>query len=531
MTNVILCGGSGTRLWPISRTYFPKQFYKFINGMSLFQLTVLRNKALSDDFLIVTNKDQYFIALDQLDEIGVKNCRFILEPVQRNTAAAVALSCFDAVKNGSDVLFVTPSDHLIKSESLYKRVIEAGKNEALKGGIVIFGIKPSCPETGYGYIEAALAQGKGNADAGTEAHEKNINIYKKFDKADGTAGADNKDNEGWFKPEPEAIAQAKYNNNKDNYNLNPISVSSVLSFKEKPDKETAMEYISKGNFYWNGGMLLFKPEIMFDELKAFCPSIYENSASAYGNAAIDGNGQMIRIKERDMLKIEENSIDFALLEKTKSVRAVTSNLEWSDLGNFDSIYNELEKDENNNAVNSKDDVVGFNSRNNLIMSGGKMIAAIDVEGLIIINTDDAVLISKKGSSQNVKKIVEELKNRNSELHTHHLTVHRPWGSYTVLLESALYKLKKISVKPGAKLSLQKHFHRSEHWIVTSGTAVVTVGDKETLLRANESTYIPMGFVHRLENPGLIPLIIIEAQVGEYLKEDDIVRLEDDYNRL
>ena len=468
MTNVILCGGSGTRLWPISRTYFPKQFYKFIDGKSLFQLTVLRNKDLCSDFIIVTNKDQYFIALDQLGEIGVKNCRFILEPVPRNTAAAVALSCLDAVKTGSETVLITPSDHLVKDENAYKKVINKGVSEALKGGIIMFGIKPSYPETGYGYIEA-LGDSISN------------------------------------------------------------SVSPVVSFKEKPDAETAEKYIAKGNFYWNSGMLLIRPEILLNELKTVCPAIYENSQYAYENASKDGF--MIRVKEDDMLKIEENSIDFALLENTKTVRVIESDFDWSDLGNFDSIYDELEKDENNNAVNAKEDMVGINSKNNLIMSGGKMIAAIDVEDMIIINTDDAILISKKGSSQNVKKVVEELKKRNSELHTHHLTVHRPWGSYSVLLESALYKLKKISVKPGAKLSLQKHFHRSEHWIVTSGTALVTVGDKETLLRANESTYIPMGFVHRLENPGLIPLIIIEAQVGEYLKEDDIVRIEDDYNRL
>lgn len=469
MTNVILCGGSGTRLWPISRTHFPKQFYKFINERSLFQMTVLRNKDLCDDFLIITNKDQYFIALDQLEEIGVKNFRFILEPVPRNTAAAVALSCFDALENGAAPLFITPSDHLIKNQDAYGNVINIASAASKSGNIIMFGIKPEYPETGYGYIEVVHENGE----------------------------------------------------------TPPNSTFSVSSFKEKPDKETADSYISKGNFYWNSGMLLFEPAILLNELKEFCPGIYGPSKHAYENAAKDGS--MVRIKEEDMLNIEENSIDFALLEKTALVRVVPSDINWSDLGNFDSIYNEMEKDENNNVTTKNS--VHINSRNNLIMSNGTMIATIDIEDLIIVNTDDALLISKKGSSQSVKKVVDELKKRNSELHTHHLTVHRPWGSYTVLLESNLYKIKKIMVKPGAKLSLQKHYHRSEHWIVTGGTALVTVGDKEIQLNANESTYIPIGFVHRLENPGLIPLIIIEAQVGEYLKEDDIVRLEDDYERV
>jgi mannose-1-phosphate guanylyltransferase len=238
---------------------------------------------------------------------------------------------------------------------------------------------------------------------------------------------------------------------------------------------------------------------------------------------------MVRILENDMLNIEENSIDFALLEKTPVVKAILADIEWTDLGSFDSLYDEFKKDENNNAVLKG--ALNINSKNNLIMSSSRMVATIDIEDLIVIDTDDALLIAKRGSSQNVKKVVEELKKSNSELHAQHMTVHRPWGSYAVLLESSLYKIKKISVKPGAKLSLQKHFHRSEHWIVTSGTALVTVDDKTVLLKANESTYIPIGSVHRLENPGLIPLVLIEAQVGEYLKEDDIVRLEDDYYRI
>lgn len=486
MTNVILCGGSGTRLWPISRKFFPKQFYKLIDNMSLFQMTVLRNRDFCDDFLIVTNKDQYFVALDQLEEIGVKNYRFILEPAPRNTAAAIALSCFDAVRNQNknDMLFITPSDHLIKNQNSYKRIIEIAKKSAKDDNIIMFGIKPSCPETGYGYIEIIL-----NNNEGYSISNLNSNILSETD---------------------------LYEN-----------VFPVGSFKEKPDKETACRYLSKGNFYWNSGMFMFKPETLIKELEIICPGIFESSNRAYENAQKDGS--MVRITENDMLNIEENSIDFALLEKTSKTKVIPVDIEWSDLGSFDSIYNEFKKDKNNNAVSK--DTLNINSKNNLIISSGRMVATIDIEDLIIVDTDDALLIAKKGSSQNVKMVVDELKKRNSELHSQHLTVHRPWGSYSVLLESSLYKIKKIVVKPGGKLSLQKHFHRSEHWIVTSGTALVTVDDKTVLLKTNESTYIPIGSVHRLENPGLIPLVLIEAQVGEYLKEDDIVRLEDDYHRI
>ncbi len=497
MINVILCGGSGTRLWPISRKFFPKQFYKLIDNMSLFQMTVLRNRDFCDEFLIVTNKDQYFIALDQLEEIGVKNYRFLLEPVPRNTAAAIALSCFDAVKNKNDILFVTPSDHLIKNQTSYKRVVEIAQKSAKDDNMVMFGIKPSSPETGYGYVEIVINSDESNLINNNSSLDKNFllnsNTLSKTD---------------------------LYEN-----------VFSVGSFKEKPDNETACRYLSKGNFYWNSGMFIFKPEVLLKELEMICLSIYESSNIAYENAKKEGS--TVRILESDMFNIEENSLDFALLEKTSKVKVIPADIEWSDMGSFDSICNEFKKDENNNAVLNNavlKDVLNINSKNNLIMSSGRMVATIDIEDLIIVDTDDALLVAKKGSSQNVKKVVDELRKRNSELHAQHLTVHRPWGSYTVLLESNLYKIKKIMVKSKAKLSLQKHFHRSEHWIVTSGTALVTIGDKTVLLKANESTYIPIGSVHRLENPGLIPLVLIEAQVGEYLKEDDIVRFEDDYHR-
>ncbi len=495
MTNVILCGGSGTRLWPISRKFFPKQFYKLIDDMSLFQMTVLRNKDFCGDFLIVTNKDQYFIALDQLEEIGVKNYRFLLEPVSRNTAAAVALSCFDAVtnQNKNGVLFVTPSDHVIKNQNTYKRVIEIARKSAKGGSMVMFGIKPSSPETGYGYVEVVLNSCESNLI------NNNLTLDKNFPLNSNTLNA------------------------VDLYE----DVFSVGSFTEKPDRETACRYLSRGNFYWNSGMFMFKPEILLKELEIICPGIYKSSNIAYENAKKEGS--IVRISERDMSNIEDNSLDFALLEKTSKVKVIPADIEWSDMGSFDSIYNEFKKDENSNAILK--DALSINAKNNLIISSGRMVAAIDIEDLIIVDTDDAILIAKRGSSQNVKWVVDELRKRNSELHAQHLTVHRPWGSYTVLLESNLYKIKKIIVKSKAKLSLQKHFHRSEHWIVTSGTALVTVDDKTVLLKANESTYIPIGSVHRLENPGLIPLVIIEAQVGEYLKEDDIVRFEDDYDRL
>jgi mannose-1-phosphate guanylyltransferase len=491
MTNVILCGGSGTRLWPISRSLFPKQFYKFIDNMSLFQKTALRNKGFCDNFLVVTNIEQYFIALDQIEEIGIKNFRFIIEPVARNTAAAISLSCFDALDYKEELLFVTPSDHIIKGDKDYVRMVNIAQNEAKNNYIAMFGIKPSYPETGYGYIEADI-------------NIKDIDINK-----------NNIDING---------------NSADLCSSEDIAYC-VSSFKEKPSKETAIKYISKGNYFWNSGAFLFKPSILLNELSKFCPSIYKSSKTAYKNAKKDS--LTVRINANDMLNIEENSIDFALLEKTPRIKVVPSNIIWSDMGSFDSLYNELEKDKDNNAITTSitTSTININSKNNLIISSRRMIATVDVEDLIIVDTDDALLVSKKGSSQSVKLVVEELKKSKSELHIQHLTVHRPWGSYTVLLESLMYKIKKITVKPKAKLSLQKHFHRSEHWIVISGTALVTINDNKVLLKPNESTYIPIGAIHRLENPGLIPLEIIEAQVGEYLKEDDIVRVEDCYNRI
>jgi len=456
MTNIILCGGSGTRLWPISRTLMPKQFVKLFENKSLFQLAVERNSKICDSQFIVSNTEQYFLALDQLDELNITNNKYLLEPIGRNTAPAIALACmaFDS----EELVLVTPSDHLIKDEVEYAKVLEQAKKLAQKDNLVTFGITPSFAETGFGYIESI----------------------------------------------------------KDSFE--------VKAFHEKPDFQTATAYLEAGNYYWNSGMFMFKAGVFLEELKKYSPKVYEASLNAFNNSSQD---DIIRIKHEDMINISEDSVDYAVMEKSSIVKVVPSNIDWSDVGSFDALFEELPKDENNNTLNNKH--ISIDSRNNLVHSKDKYIATIDVEDLIIVDTGDALLVSKKGSSQKVKQVIAELK-KTTQLHNIHLTGHRPWGTYTVLEDSPGYKIKRIVVKPGKRLSLQKHFHRNEHWIVVSGTATVTVGETVKLIRPNESTYIKMGEVHRLENKGKIPIVLIEAQVGEYTGEDDIVRLKDDFKR-
>jgi len=368
---------------------------------------------------------------------------------------------------------VTPSDHLIKDEGAYAKVLQKAHALANEDNLVTFGITPTFAETGFGYIQA----------------------------------------------EPEN---------------DECSILNVELFHEKPDLETAKQYIKENSqlniqnlplkYYWNSGMFCFKAGIFLKELQKYAPKLYETSKIAFENASHE---EMIRIKHEDMLAIPEDSIDYAVMEKSNRVKVVPSTIEWSDVGSFDALFEELPKDENNNTKNDKH--IAIDSKNNLIYGSGKYIATIDVEDLIIVDTGDALLVSKKGSSQKVKEVVQEIK-KTTDLHHIHLTAHRPWGTYTVLEDTPSYKIKRIVVKPGKRLSLQKHFHRNEHWIVVSGTATVTVGNEKKLVRPNESTYIKMGEIHRLENEGKIPVILIEAQVGEYTGEDDIVRIEDDFHR-
>ncbi len=455
MVNIILCGGSGTRLWPLSRTLYPKQFIKLFDDKSLFQLTLERNSILCDSNFIVSNSEQYFLALEQEQEVIKKGriSSYLLEPVGRNTAPAIALACM--ALDAQEIVLVTPSDHLIKDEVAYKQVLLEAKKEVENNNLVTFGITPSCPEVGFGYIEAN--------------------------------GLD------------------------------------VRSFKEKPDLETAKSYIAKGSYYWNSGMFMFKAGVFLEELKKHSPAIYETSEIAF-NKKLNISENQFKIKMDDMLNIPEESIDYAVMEKSDSVKVIPSDIMWSDLGDFNALSNEIEE-----MTPKECTPIAIDSSNNLIISN-KQVATIDIEDLVIIDTPDALLISKKESTQKVKNVVAKLKERNSELTKIHTLAHRPWGTYEVLLSTDNYKIKRIIVNQGKRLSLQKHFHRNEHWIVVSGTATVTVGDEKKLIRPNESTYIKMGEIHRLENEGKIPVVLIEAQVGEYTGEDDIIRIEDDFQR-
>lgn len=456
MTNILLCGGSGTRLWPISRTLMPKQFIKLFDDRSLFQLTALRNSEICDNTFVITNIDHYYLAMDQIENLNITNFKYLLEPVGRNTAPAITLACLALDPN--EIVLVTPSDHLIKDIKAYHTSVKAAKELAEQNFLVTFGIKPRSPETGFGYIES--------------------------------------------------------------YN------SDVKAFYEKPDYERAVKFLKDQNFYWNSGMFVFKAGVFLDQMKIFAPEILKACKFAFDNAKKDEFD--IKIDVTDMQNIPQNSIDYAVMEKSDIVKMVALDASWSDLGSFDSLDEQLPKDTNGNTINS--DLVQINSHNNLILSSGKKIALIDVDDLTIVDTKDALLISKKSSSQKVKNVVEILKEESSELCNAHVTTNRPWGNYTVLENQDGYKIKIIEVKPGKRLSLQKHFHRNEHWIVLSGSATVTISETTRLVCPNESIYIKMGEVHRLSNEGKIPVVLIEAQVGEYTGEDDIIRLDDDFKR-
>lgn len=458
MINLILCGGSGTRLWPISRSLMPKQFARLFDGASLFQRTVKTNSRVCDAQYIVSNAEQYFLAKDQLEEVGANNTSFLLEPVGRNTAPAIALACLSLMPD--DVVLVSPSDHVIRKADAYEECLRKAETLAKSGALVTFGITPTGPETGYGYIEA-----------------------------DG---------------------------------------ENVKRFVEKPDLETAKKYVESGRFFWNSGIFCFMVSTFLEELGRHSPDILAAARVAFANSKKENHDSLIRVQHDDMMNIPSNSIDYAVMEKSSKVKVVPSDIGWSDLGAFDSLYGEYEHDENGNNKNAKHLSIG--SKNSLVLGAQRQICTIDLDKMLIVDTPDALLVAPLSSSQKVKKVVDELKARGSDLPKVPQTVNRPWGTYSVLESSDRYKMKRIVVRPGERLSLQKHLHRSEHWVVVSGTATVTVGDKVFYVRPNESTYIPSGTVHRLQNEGRLPLVIVEVQVGEYTGEDDIIRVQDDYQR-
>jgi mannose-1-phosphate guanylyltransferase/mannose-6-phosphate isomerase len=474
-TPVILCGGSGTRLWPLSRTGFPKQFLCLTGHDSLFQQAATRLSQLgSTDIavaspLIVTGEDHRFLAVEQLREAGLALGHALLEPEGRNTAPALTLAALAAQATGQDpVLVVTPADQTVVNAAAFTVAMQQAIHEAAIGTIVILGITPDRPETGYGYIQAELAAG--------------------------------------------------------------LTALPVKRFVEKPDAATAQSYLSAGDYVWNAGMFVLKASVWLNALAQFRPDILQATRTAWDQRRKDGH--FVRPGEAAFKAIPHESIDYAVMEHAPgaglSIKMVPLNAGWSDLGAWDAVWSVLPKDDNGNA--HVGDVLFTDSRNTLVHAASRLVSLVGVDDLIVIETPDAVLVADRDRSQDVKHIVQALADQGREEQTLHRKVHRPWGWYDSIDEGGRFKVKRIQVKPGASLSLQKHHHRAEHWIVVKGTAEIINGGQLILLSENQSTYIPLGEVHRLSNPGSIPLEIIEVQSGSYLGEDDIVRFEDHYGR-
>ena len=464
---IIMAGGSGSRLWPLSRQLNPKQFLPLADAdFSMLQATIQRLAGLGAELpRLICNEQHRFLAAEQLRLLGLEKAGILLEPVGRNTAPAIALAALQACSEAQDpILLVLAADHLIKDVEAFQTCIQTALPLAQDGKLVTFGIVPTHAETGYGYIEQGIDVGIGG-----------------------------------FK---------------------------VSRFVEKPDLVTAQEYLANGSYFWNSGMFMFRASRYLEELETYRPDILAACRAALAGGSQDMH--FTRVDEAAFAACPDDSVDYAVMEKTTDAVMVPLDAGWSDIGSWTALWDVSDKDPQGNVF--KGDVLNQQSRNTYVHADSRLVATVGLDDLVIVETKDAVLVAHKNHVQDVKKIVEQLKNGSRTEHINHREVYRPWGVYDSVDNGHRYQVKRITVKPGAKLSVQMHHHRAEHWIVVSGTARVTNGEKTYLVCENESTYIPIGQIHALENPGVIPLELIEVQSGSYLGEDDIVRFEDKYGR-
>ncbi|MBW2218875.1 MAG: mannose-1-phosphate guanylyltransferase/mannose-6-phosphate isomerase [Deltaproteobacteria bacterium] len=474
---VIMAGGSGTRLWPLSRQLYPKQLMRLVDQNTMLQNTALRMMNLQgvEDPIVICNNDHRFMVAEQFREININPSSIILEPVGRNTAPAIAVAALKVLSNDDDpVIVVLPADHYIQDTSSFHDAIKIGFHFAMLGKLITFGILPHAPETGYGYIR---------------------------------------------KGEPIPVAKKEVVGNGQD-------AAVIREFVEKPDKKTAEKYIASGEYFWNSGIFMFRASEVLSECEKYIPEIVDacKKALQYGKSDLD----FFRL-DRDAFELcPAESIDYAVMEKTGKGAMVPFDAGWNDVGSWEALWQVGNKEKNDNVI--KGDVLTHNVRNSYLHATGRMIAAVGLEDHIVVETADAVLISPRNQVQDVKKLVDQLRQKKRDEALTHKKEYRPWGSYEEIAGSDNFQVKRVTVKPGAVLSLQKHFHRAEHWIVVKGTAHVTRGDEQFILKEDQSTYIPLGVEHRLENKGQIPLEIIEVHSGSYFGEDDIIRIDDAYGR-
>jgi len=484
---VVLSGGSGTRLWPLSRKLFPKQLLPLTGNRTMLQQTICRLDGLKIQAppLVVCNEEHRFLVAEQLREIGKRSSRIILEPVGKNTAPALTLAALTLLQNDQReaVMLVMPADHVIRDKKAFYDAIGDAVSLASRGLLVTFGITPDRPETGYGYIK--MGEPVKEIDGFNRGNLPNHPRFIKF-------------------------------------------------FVEKPDLDTAKQYFSSGEYLWNSGMFMVKASVWLEALAACRPDILECCRKSFEEGNEDRD--FFRVDASYFERCPSESIDYAVMEKIAQAEGnanfqaavIPLTAGWSDVGSWSSLWDAESRDKKNNVI--KGDVLIEGTSDSLLYASNRLVAAVGVEKLIVVETADAVLVAHRDASQDVKAIVEKIQEADREEHLVHRKVHRPWGSYEGIDVGDRYQVKRITVNPGASLSLQMHHHRAEHWIVVKGTAKVTRGDEEILVTENQSTYIPLGMVHRLENPGSIPLEIIEVQSGSYLGEDDIIRIEDAYGR-